>query len=110
MGMPHDETSTTDGLWRLLTEELAERLAEHLAPRVAELLLAHPAQASPWLTTSQAIAYTALPEGTFRKLAACGKIPCHGGRTKIFYRPELDDALLGSTGLAAEARQLRRVR
>ena len=108
--MSRDEMDTADGLLSLLTEELAERLAEHLAPRVAELLLGHPAQASPWLTTSQAIAYAGLPEGTFRKLAACGKIPSHGGRTKIFYRPELDHALLGSTGLADEARQLRRVR
>ena len=64
--MPRDETGTADGLLRLLAEELAERVAEHLAPPVAELLLRHPAQASSWLTTSQAIAYT----GHFPK--ACG--------------------------------------
>jgi hypothetical protein len=108
--LPDEQRETTDGLWRFLTDELAERLAERLAPRVADLMLDRAGQTSPWLTTSQAIAYTALPEGTFRKLAACGKIPSHGGRSKIFFRPELDEALLGSSGLAEEARQLRRIR
>jgi hypothetical protein len=65
---------------------------------------------SPWLTTAQAIAYSGLPEGTFRKLAACGKIPSHGGRSKIFYRPEVDQALLSSSGVRGDARRLRSVR
>lgn len=98
-----------DAVLRVLADELAERLAECLAPRLAELISTAPASPSPWLTTSQAVAYTGLPEGTFRKLAACGKIPSHGGRTKIFYRPEVDEALLGYTGIAAEDRELRRV-
>jgi excisionase family DNA binding protein len=96
-------------LWTLLADELAERLAERLAPRLAELVSAESTHATPWLTTSQAVAYTGLPEGTFRKLVACGKIPSHGGRSKIFYRSEVDDALLGFSGLAEEARQLKRV-
>lgn len=98
----------TDGVLRLLADELAERLAEHLAPRVAELVSDRPAHTSPWLTTSQAIDYSRLPEGTFRKLAACGKIPSHGGRAKLFYRPELDQALLDLSGPADD--RLRRVR
>jgi len=96
-------------LWTALTDELAERLAERLAPRMTELVAARLNQNSPWPTTSEAIAYTGLPEGTFRKLVACGKIPSHGGRTRIFYRPEVDHALLGFSGLADEARELRRV-
>jgi excisionase family DNA binding protein len=99
-----------EAMWRMLADELAERVAECLAPRLAELVSKGSTPASPWLTTSEAAAYTGLPEGTFRKLAACGKIPSHGGRTKIFYRPEIDEALLGYTGIAEEHRQLRRVR
>lgn len=98
-----------DGFWTLLMDELAERLAERLAPRLSELAAADNTPPSPWLTTAQAIAYTGLPEGTFRKLVACGKIPSHGGRARIFYRPEVDHALLGFSGLADEARELRRV-
>ena len=63
-----------DGVWRMLTDELVERLAERLAPRLAELISVEATPSSPWLTTSQAVAYSGLPEGTFRKLAACGKI------------------------------------
>lgn len=101
-----------DGVWRLLTDELAERLAERLAPRLTELMSAAQTASSPWLTTSQAVTYSGLPEGTFRKLAACGRIPSHGGRTKLFYRPELDldQALLDFSGLAEEDPRLRRVR
>lgn len=64
----------------------------------------------PWLTTAEAIQYTGLPDGTFRKLAACGKIPSNGGRTKIFFRPETNQALLSSAGLTEDARRLRSVR
>jgi hypothetical protein len=109
--MPNGDQHLTDGVLRLLANELAERVAEQLAPRVAELVSDHPAaHASPWLTTSEAIDYSRLPEGTFRKLAACGKIPCHGGRAKLFYRPELDQALLDFTGLSDDSHKLRRVR
>jgi hypothetical protein len=99
-----------DHVFALLTDELAERLLERLAERLPSLVAASQDEPTPWLTTTEAIAYTRLPEGTFRKLAACGKIPSHGGRTKLFYRPEIDQALLGSSGIAAESRRLRRVR
>ena len=59
--------------------------------------------------TRAAITYSGLAESTFRKLAACGKIPSHGGRAKLFYRPEIDRALLSSKGVAEEAREMRRV-
>ena len=109
--MPNRDQEMTDGVLRLLADELAERVAEHLAPRVAELVSDGPAaHTSPWLTTAQAIEYSRLPEGTFRKLLACGKIPCHGGRAKLFYRPELDQALPTSQVLSGDGHKLRRVR
>jgi hypothetical protein len=107
--MHRGEISTAEKMWRLLADELAQRVAEHLAPRVAELISERSWESSPWFTTRQAIAYSGLAESTFRKLAACGKIPSHGGRAKLFYRPEIDQALLGSKGVAEEARELRRV-
>jgi hypothetical protein len=89
---------------------LADELADRLAPKVAALMTDSSPDATPWLTTAEAIEYSRLPEGTFRKLAACGKIPSHGGRAKLFYRPELDRALLDLVGIGEEIRQLRRVR
>jgi hypothetical protein len=98
-----------DPLWSRLIEELASRVADRLAPQVAEMV-SEGHGPGPWLTTAEAIKYTGLPEGTFRKLAACGKIPSHGGRSKIFFRPEVDQALLSSAGLTEDARRLRSVR
>jgi len=100
----------TEGVFRLLANDLAERVAEQLAPRVAELVSDRTAPRSPWLTTAEAIDYSRLPEGTFRKLMSSGKIPSHGGRAKLFYRPEIDQALLDFCGIAEDNRQLRRVR
>jgi hypothetical protein len=107
----HGRTTESVGeMWRLLLEDLAERVAEHLVPRLAQLGSKGPEDSSPWLTTQEAIAYSKLPEGTFRKLASSGKIPSHGGRTKLFYRPEIDGALLDFAGAAEEDRRLRSVR
>jgi hypothetical protein len=106
--MAGQELNGIEGPWLNLADELARRLADHLAPRVAELLSEHSADASPWLTTREAVAYSGLADSTFRKLAASGKIPSHGGRAKLFYRPEIDQALLTSRGPAEEARDLRR--
>ena len=41
----------------------------------------------------EAIAYTRVPAGTFRKWVAEGRIPAHGGKRKLFHRAELDAAL-----------------
>ena len=71
-------------------DALADGIAERMANRGAVL----PAQDSPWMTTEQAIGYSALPAGTFRKLMASGKLRSHsptdGGRSRIFHRAELD--------------------
>lgn len=90
--------------------QLVDELAERLAPKVAALIATDSPKTTPWLTTTEAVEYSRLPEGTFRKLAACGKIPSHGGRAKLFFRPELDQALLDFSGIAEEHRHLRRIR
>jgi hypothetical protein len=98
-----------DRLWSRLVEDVASRVADQLAPELVKMV-AEGQGPSPWLTTAEALKYTGLPAGTFRKLAACGKTPSHGGRSKIFYRPEIDQALLSSAGLTEDARRLRSVR
>jgi excisionase family DNA binding protein len=45
------------------------------------------------MAMEEAIAYTRVPAGTFRKWVAAGRIPAHGGRRKLFHRVELDAAL-----------------
>jgi hypothetical protein len=104
-----DSSGLPDPLWSRLIEELAARVADQLASQVAKMV-SESHGPGPWLTTAEAIKYTGLPEGTFRKLAACGKIPSHGGRSNIFFRPEIDQALLSSAGLTEDARRLRSVR
>ena len=70
-----------------LIDEVATRVAAELADRIAS-------QApSPWMAMDEAIAYTRVPAGTFRKWVAAGRIPAHGGRRKLFHRDELDAAL-----------------
>jgi excisionase family DNA binding protein len=100
-----DEHDLTDTLIRRFVRELAHQIA----PELAKLIKNDTSDTTPWLTTPEAVEYTKLPEGTFRKLAACGKIPSHGGRTKLFYRPEVDQALLDYSGIAEESRRLKRV-
>ena len=50
---------------------------------------------SPWMRSDEAIAYTRIPAGTFRKWVADGRLPAHGGRRKLFHREELDAAIRG---------------
>jgi excisionase family DNA binding protein len=74
-----------------LVAEVATRVADEVAVRIAS-------QApSPWMAMDEAIAYTRIPAGTFRKWVAAGRIPAHGGRRKLFHRDELDQALGYST-------------
>jgi hypothetical protein len=63
-----------DGIKQAITEALQER--------------------SPWLNTKAAIRYSALPEGSFRKLVANGRIRQRGSEKRhIFHRAELDEDL-----------------
>lgn len=74
-------------------DALAIRLASRLADRIAGQL-ALPPEASPWMTFEEAVEYTKVPAGTFRKLSADGTFTAHGGKRKIYHRQELDVALL----------------
>lgn len=73
-------------------DALAIRLASRLADRIAGQL-ALP-ETSPWMTFEEAVEYTKVPAGTFRKLSADGTFTAHGGKRKIYHRQELDVALL----------------
>lgn len=66
----------------------------HLAEAIARLVAekAHPG-GDAWMSKDDAIEYSHVARGTFEKLAADGRIPSHGGKTKVFNRAELDDAL-----------------
>lgn len=70
-----------------LADEVATRVAARLAVQIASQA------SSPWMAMDEAIAYTRIPAGTFRKLVAAGCIPAHGGRRKLFHRDEIDKAL-----------------
>jgi excisionase family DNA binding protein len=70
---------------------LAERVAQHVADVVREQLDRE--RESPWMLMEEAIDYTRVPAGTFRKWVADGRIPAHGGKRKLFHRVELDAAL-----------------
>ena len=70
---------------------LAEQVAQHVADLVREHLESE--RQSPWMLMEEAIAYTRVPAGTFRKWVTEGRIPGHGGKRKLFHRAELDAAL-----------------
>jgi hypothetical protein len=75
-----------DAFLDALADRLAARLADRLSP-------ATPSQSSPWMTFDEAVKYTKLPAGTFRKLSAAGTFTAHGGKRRIYHRDELDAAL-----------------
>ena len=55
-----------------LVAEVATRVADEVANRIAS-------QApSPWMAMDEAIAYTRIPAGTFRKWVAAGRTPLGG--------------------------------
>jgi excisionase family DNA binding protein len=70
---------------------LAERVAAHVVEVVRQQIEIE--RRSPWMLMEEAIAYTRVPAGTFRKWVAEGRIPAHGGKRKLFHRDELDAAL-----------------
>lgn len=70
-------------------EEFIRALAEELAAKL-DMRGAVGAVPTPWYSTPEAIAYTRLPEGTFRQHAAKGIFPSEGGRSKVFHRDDLD--------------------
>jgi hypothetical protein len=75
-----------------LPDEFVDALADAVTERIIARLPASQRE-SPWKTMDEAIEYTRIPEGTFRKLCASGAVPSHGGRRKVFHVDELDAAL-----------------
>jgi hypothetical protein len=77
-------------------DALAHRLARRLAERMADQLPSSALpEGSPWMTFEEAVEYTRVPAGTFRKLSAQGTFTAYGGKRKVYHRQELDSALLG---------------
>jgi hypothetical protein len=80
-------------------DALADRLAPRLADRMAgQLGLPALSEGSPWMTFEEAVEYTRVPTGTFRKLSADGIFPAHGGKRRVYHRQELDSALADYAG------------
>lgn len=73
-----------------IVDALVEAIAERLAPRLERIA---GEQRSPWMDVDEAIAYSAVPDGTFRRMVTTGQIRHHGGRTHRFHRDELDEDL-----------------
>ncbi len=80
-----------DAFLDALAYGLAERLAGRMADQLAGLALP---EGSPWMTFEEAVEYTRVPAGTFRKLSAEGTFTAYGGKRKVYHRQELDAALL----------------
>jgi hypothetical protein len=77
-----------------LPEAFLDALADGLAPRLAQRLGGFArSESSPWMTFEEAVRYTKVPAGTFRKLSADGTFTAHGGKRKLYHRHELDAAL-----------------
>jgi hypothetical protein len=87
-----DDDARPIGIPDAFLDALAIRLASRLADRIAGQL-ALP-EVSPWMTFEEAVEYTKVSAGTFRKLSADGTFTAHGGKRKIYHRQELDVVLM----------------
>lgn len=76
-----------------LPDSFLVALADAIADRLAVPSTSAGGPQTHWMTTREAIAYSRIPAGTFRQLAAEGAIPSHGGRSKVFHRDEVDAAI-----------------
>lgn len=89
-----------EGAMTTLVEAIADAVVERLRPHLSRAHGDETSPATPWMTMREAIAYTRIGEGTFRKDVAAGVIPSHtrpgadGRASRYFHRAELD-AMLG---------------
>lgn len=90
-----------------VTDAFLDELADRVVARLLKQMPTAARPSSPWMTKREAVAYTRIPDGTFRQLAADGRIPSHGGKTRLFHRQEVDAAMLAD--YAARPRPLRSV-
>lgn len=84
-----------------MVKALAGQVAPLVAAEVSASITAR--EASPWLTFEELVEYTKMPEGTLRKQCAHGVFKGHGGKRKLYYRPQVDEALLASRNELREA-------
>ena len=82
-----------DSALRRLPKPISERLTPLPAP-------------SPWMDFEALVEYTSIAAGTLRKLTASGRIPGHGGKSKIYHRDEVDAALRGYSNPERRLRSL----
>ena len=74
-------------------EDTLDTLAAGLSERMQMQM--QDSAGSPWMNFAALVEYTSIPEGTLRRLTGQGKIPSHGGKSKVYHRDEVDKALLG---------------
>lgn len=96
-GLIEDDGARPIEIPNVFLDALARRLASRLAEQIADQLTGQ-YEGSPWMTFEEAVEYTRVPAGTFRKLSADGTLTAHGGKRKIYHRQELDAALLSLSG------------
>ena len=79
-----------------LSESFLDAIVDRLAPRLAEEVVAQMPKGARavWMNFDGLCEHTQLPRGTLRKLVADGTIPKHGNKSHVFYREEVDQALL----------------
>jgi hypothetical protein len=80
-----------DPAWRGL-QPLVDEIASEVADRIRDDLTQEPKAV---LNKQEAIEFTRLAKGTFEKRAADGTFRGHGGKTKVYLRKELEEAIKG---------------
>jgi hypothetical protein len=85
-------------------DDALQVLAIELHDRLAPLIRA--ANDSPWMLFEEAVAYSRIPAGTFRRLSAAGLIPSHGGRTRLYHRDEIDEAIFSGRAVLTGTAEL----
>lgn len=76
--------------------EVPDSLLKEFAAHIAANVELPAGNALPqWMRLDEAVEYTKIPKGTFEKMAADGFFKAHGGKTKVYDRDQLTEALRG---------------